>query len=121
MVSFEASVRYSGDIAILDLTGRIVLNDGSAKMREAITKLRDRGASKILLNLADVSFMDSSGLGELASAYAAAQKTGGQLKLMNIPIRIVDLLRITKLDTVLTAYPSEPAALESFSTGAASA
>ena len=62
-MSFEASVRYSGDIAILDLAGRIVLNDGSATMREAIAKLREAGSTKILLNLADVSFMDSSGLG----------------------------------------------------------
>ncbi len=74
-MSFEASVRYSGDIAILDLAGRIVLNDGSATMREAIAKLREAGSSKILLNLADVSFIDSSGLGELASAFAATQQS----------------------------------------------
>ncbi len=118
-MSFEASVRYSGDIAILDLTGRIVLNDGSATMREAIAKLRDGGSSKILLNLADVSFMDSSGLGELASAFSATTKAGGQLKLMNLPARILDLLRITKLDTVLPSFPSEPAALASFNGTAA--
>ena len=104
-MSFEASVRYAGDVAIIDLTGRIVLNDGSAAVREAIAKLRETGANKILLNLADVSFIDSSGLGELASAYARMNKDGGQLKLMNLPARIVDLLRITKLDTVLIAFP----------------
>jgi anti-sigma B factor antagonist len=120
MVSFEASVRYSGDVAIIDLAGRIVLNDGSAGVREAIAKLREEGASKILLNLADVSFIDSSGLGELASAYANTSKAGGQLKLVNIPARILDLLRITKLDTVLTAFSSEPAALQSFGSGGAS-
>lgn len=120
-MSFESSVRYSGDIAILDLAGRIVLNDGSATMREAIAKLREGGASKILLNLEGVSFMDSSGLGELASAFAAVNKAGGQLKLVNIPPRIGDLLRITKLDSVLTAFPSEPAALQSFTNGAAGA
>ncbi len=119
-MSFESSVRYSGDIAILDLTGRIVLNDGSATMREAIAKLREAGSTKILLNLAGVSFMDSSGLGELASAFAASNKSGGQLKLVNIPARITDLLRITKLDSVLTSFPSEPAALASFN-GAAGA
>ncbi len=119
-MSFEASVRYAGDIAILDLAGRIVLNDGSATMREAIAKLREAGSTKILLNLADVSFMDSSGLGELASAYAASNKSGGQLKLVNIPARIMDLLRITKLDSVLISFPSEPAALASFN-GAAGA
>ena len=116
-MSFEASVRYAGDVAIIDLTGRIVLNDGSAGVREAIAKLRESGANKILLNLAAVSFMDSSGLGELASAYARITKDGGQLKLMNLPARIVDLLRITKLDTVLVAFPSEPAALQSFNNG----
>ena len=118
-MSFETSVRYVDDVAILDLAGRIVLNDGSATMREAIAKLREEGASKILLNLADVSFMDSFGLGELASAFARVNKAGGQLKLVNIPARIVDLLRITKLDTVLAAFPNEPAALQSFSSGAA--
>jgi len=117
-VSFEASVRYTGDIAILDLAGRIVLNDGSATMREAIAKLREAGSTKILLNLAGVSFMDSSGLGELASAFAASNKAGGQLKLVNIPARITDLLRITKLDSVLTSYPSEPEALASFNSAA---
>ena len=117
-MSLEASVRYEGDIAVLDLAGRIVLNDGSATMREAIAKLREAGSTKILLNLAGVSFMDSSGLGELASAFSATAKAGGQLKLVNIPARIVDLLRITKLDTVLTAFPSEPAALASFASGA---
>jgi anti-sigma B factor antagonist len=121
MVSFEASVRHEGDVAIIDLTGRIVLNDGSAAVREAIAKLREAGANKILLNLAGVSFIDSSGLGELASAYARMHKDGGQLKLMNLPARIGDLLRITKLDTVLIAFPSEPAALQSFSNGAVSA
>ena len=118
-MSFEASVRYSGDVAIIDLAGRIVLNDGSAGVREAIAKLREEGASKILLNLADV-VIDSSGLGELASAYANTSKAGGQLKLVNIPARILDLLRITKLDTVLTAFSSEPAALQSFGSGGAS-
>ena len=120
-MSFEASVRYAGEVAIIDLTGRIVLNDGSAAMREAIAKLRETGASKILLNLEAVSFIDSSGLGELASAYAGMNKAGGQLKLMNLPPRIVDLLRITKLNTVLVAFPSEAAALQSFNNGAVSA
>ena len=120
-MSFEASIRYAGDVAVMDLAGRIVLNDGSATMREAIAKLRDEGASKILLNLAAVSFIDSSGLGELASAYAGVNKAGGQLKLVNIPPRIMDLLRITKLDTVLSAFPSEPAALQSFAGSASGA
>jgi anti-sigma B factor antagonist len=120
MVSLETSVRYAGDVAIIDLAGRIVLNDGSATMRETIAKLREEGANKILINLSAVSFMDSSGLGELASAYARINKAGGQLKLVNIPARILDLLRITKLDSILTGFPDEPAALQSFS-GAASA
>ena len=120
-MSFAASVRYAGDVAIIDLAGRIVLNDGSAVMREAIAKLRETGANKILLNLADVAFIDSSGLGELASAYARTNQAGGQLKLMNLPARIVDLLRITKLDSVLIAFPGEPEALKSFNTGAVSA
>jgi anti-sigma B factor antagonist len=120
-VSFEASVRYAGDVAIIDLAGRIVLNDGSAAVRECIAKLRETGANKILLNLAAVTFIDSSGLGELASAYARMNKAGGQLKLMNLPARIVDLLRITKLDSVLVAFPGEPEALQSFHNGAATA
>ena len=118
-MSFEASVRYTGEVAIIDLTGRIVLNDGSAAVRESIAKLREEGANKILLNLAGVSFIDSSGLGELASAYARMNKDGGQLRLVNLPARISDLLRITKLDTVLIAFPSQAAALQSFTNGAA--
>src|ERR1700682_3520020 len=98
MVSLETSVRYSGDVAIIDLAGRIVLNDGSAIMRETIAKVREGGASKILLNFSAVSFMDSSGLGELASAHAGLNRAGGQLKLVNMSARIMDLLRITKLD-----------------------
>lgn len=119
-VSLETSVRYAGDVAIVDLAGRIVLNDGSATMRETIAKLREGGANKILINLSAVSFMDSSGLGELASAYARINKAGGQLKLVNIPVRILDLLRITKLDSILTGFSDEPAALQSFG-GAATA
>ena len=119
MVSLETSVRYSGDVAIIDLAGRIVLNDGSATMRETIAKLREGGSNKILINLSAVSFMDSSGLGELASAYAGVNKAGGQLKLVNIPARILDLLCITKLDSILTGFSNEPAALQSFSGGAA--
>ena len=120
-MSFEASVRHLGDVAIIDLAGRIVLNDGSAKMREFIAKVREEGATKILLNLAEVSFVDSSGLGELASAYAAVNRSGGQLKLVNLPARVADLLRITKLDSVLKAFPDEPAALQSFTSSAAGA
>jgi anti-sigma B factor antagonist len=120
-VSLEATVRYAGDVAIIDLAGRIVLHDGSAAVREAIAKVRETGANKILLNLANVSFIDSSGLGELASAYARMHKDGGQLKLVNLPARIVDLLRITKLDTVLLTFPSEAAALQSFDNGPVSA
>ena len=120
-MSLETSVRYSGDVAIIDLAGRIVLNDGSAIMREAIAKLREAGANKILLNLEGVSFIDSSGLGELASAYSHLEKGGGQLKLVNMPARIMDLLRITKLDTILAGFPSETAALQSFASGAAGA
>jgi anti-sigma B factor antagonist len=120
-VSLETTVRYSGDVAIIDLAGRIVLNDGSAIMREAIAKLREGGANKILLNLEGVSFIDSSGLGELASAYSRLNKGGGQLKLVNMPARILELLRITKLDTILSGFPSEAAALQSFGSGAAGA
>ena len=118
-VPSAGSKASQGDVAIVDLTGRIVLNDGSAAVREAIAKLRQEGAGKILLNMAEVSFLDSSGLGEVARAYSSIDKAGGQLKLMNIPTRILDLLRITKLDSVLTPYPNEAAALESFSKGAA--
>jgi anti-anti-sigma factor len=120
-MSFQASVRQSGDVAIIDLSGRVVLGDGSAKMRDAIKQVRDEGNTRILLNFADVTFVDSSGLGELASAYSNVTGSGGQLKLVNTPSRVVELLRITKLDGIFPSFSDEPTALKSFSAEAAKA
>lgn len=120
-MSFEASVRQSGGVAIIDLSGRVVLGDGSAKMRDVIKKVQEEGNNRILLNFAAVTFVDSSGLGELASAYSKLTGLGGQLKLVNIPGRVGELLRITKLDGVFPSFSDEHTALKSFASEAANA
>ncbi|RMG49942.1 MAG: anti-sigma factor antagonist [Acidobacteria bacterium] len=106
--------RDAEGVTILDLSGRITIGQGSAQFREAIRQLMEQGRNRLLLNFADVSYVDSSGIGELVSAYTTLNNQGGQLKLLNLPKRIKDLLRITKLLTVFETFDDEAAALRSF-------
>ncbi len=106
--------RDAEGITILDLSGRITIGQGSAQFRETIRQLMEQGRNRLLLNFADVSYVDSSGIGELVSAYTTLNNQGGQLKLLNLPKRIKDLLRITKLLTVFETFDDEAAALRSF-------
>ncbi|MBI4470791.1 MAG: STAS domain-containing protein [Acidobacteria bacterium] len=114
---FTISQRQTSGISILDLQGKITLGDGSAQFREAIRRLIEEGRMKLLLNFAEVSYVDSSGIGELVSAYTTVTSKGGQLRLVNLPRRIHDLLRITKLLTVLETFDDESRAVQSFSQG----
>jgi anti-sigma B factor antagonist len=114
MAQLNIKQREAGDITILDLSGKITIGEGSVQLREAVRNLLDAGRKKILLNLGDVSYVDSSGIGELVSSYSTANKAGGSLKLLNLTKKIQDLLAITKLLTVFEIHDSEEAALASF-------
>jgi anti-sigma B factor antagonist len=106
--------RQVGDVVILDLHGKILIGEGDDALREAVTKLAEAGKTKILLNLADVPYVDSAGLGEIVRTYTTVSRKGGKLKLLNLTRKIQDLLSITKLLTVFETYESEDEAVRSF-------
>ena len=114
MVSIDFSTRQSDDITIVDLRGRITLGEGSITVRDTVHDLLSKGQKRILLNLGGVNYIDSSGIGELVSAFTAAKKQGGELKLLNLTKKIHDLLQITKLYTVFDVKEDETLAVESF-------
>ena len=113
-MSIDFSTRQAGDITIVDLKGRITLGEGSVTLRDAVHDLLSKGKKRILMNLGDVNYIDSSGIGELVSAYTTAKKQGGELKLLNLTKKIHDLLQITKLYTVFDVKDDEALAVESF-------
>jgi anti-sigma B factor antagonist len=114
MAQLNINQRQAGDVTILDLAGKITIGEGSVQLREAVRGLLDEGKKKILLNLGDVSYVDSSGIGELVSSYTTAGNNGGQLKLLNLTKKIQDLLMITKLLTVFQTFEKEQDAVSSF-------
>jgi len=114
MAELNINERQAGDVTVLDMSGKITIGEGSVNLRAAIRRLLEEGKKRILLNLASVSYIDSSGIGELVSSYTAINKEGGQLKLLNLTQKIKDLLTITKLLTVFDVYESEADALNSF-------
>jgi anti-sigma B factor antagonist len=101
-------------VSVLDLSGKIVLGEGDGQVRDRIKDLLSDGQRRILLNLGDVNYIDSAGLGALISSYTTTKREGGQLKLVNLTRRIQDLLAITKLITVFDTYDDEKEALASF-------
>ena len=113
-MSIDFSTRQSDDITIVDLKGRITLGEGSATVRDTVHDLLSKGQKRILLNLGGVNYIDSSGIGELVSAFTAAKKQGGELKLLSLTKKIHDLLQITKLYTVFDVKDDEALAVESF-------
>ncbi|MGC8794889.1 MAG: STAS domain-containing protein [Bryobacteraceae bacterium] len=113
-MSVRLSTRQVGDVVVVDVSGRITLGEGSSGLRECIRDLLAKGHRKILLNLADVSYIDSSGIGELVSGYTSVTNAGGQLKLVNLTKRVNDLLQITKLYTIFDIYENELTAIRSF-------
>ena len=115
MAQLNIKERQAGDVTILDLSGKITIGEGSVQLREAVKRLLDDGKKKILLNLGDVSYVDSSGIGELVSSYTTTSNQGGQLKLLNLTKKIQDLLMITKLLTVFQTFESEQEAVSSYS------
>jgi anti-sigma B factor antagonist len=114
MAELNISERQAGDVTVLDLSGKITIGEGSVSLRSAIRRLIEEGKKKILLNLGQVSYVDSSGIGELVSSFTTINREGGQLKLLNLTQKIQDLLAITKLLTVFDVYEDEATALNSF-------
>ncbi|HEY9231963.1 MAG TPA: STAS domain-containing protein [Blastocatellia bacterium] len=114
MAHLTINQRQSGDVTILDLSGRITIGEGSVQLREAVKELLGSGNKKILLNLGNVSYVDSSGIGELVSSYTTTSNQGGQLKLLNLGKKIKDLLMITKLLTVFQTFDDEQQAVGSY-------
>ena len=114
MSELSIKERQAGDVTILDLEGKITIGEGSVSLRSAIRRLIEEGKKKILLNLAGVGYVDSSGIGELVSSYTTINREGGQLKLLKLTQKIKDLLTITKLLTVFDVYDDESQALNSF-------
>ena len=114
MAELNINERQAGDVTVLDMSGKITIGEGSVALRTGVRRLLEEGKKRILLNLGGVSYIDSSGIGELVSSYTAINKEGGQLKLLNLTQKLRDLLTITKLLTVFDTYDDEVAALNSF-------
>ena len=114
MAELNIKERQAGDITVLDMDGKITIGEGSVALRSAIRRLLEEGKKKILLNLGQVGYIDSSGIGELVSSYTAISNAGGQLKLLNLTQKLKDLLGITKLLTVFDTYTNESEALGSY-------
>lgn len=113
-MSVNLTTRQVGDVTVVDAVGRITLGEGSSMLREDLRQMIGKGQKKILLNLADVSYIDSSGIGELVSGFTTVTNQGGELKLLNLTKRVHDLLQITKLYTVFEVFDDEAAAVRSF-------
>jgi anti-sigma B factor antagonist len=116
MSDLNISQRQSGNVTIIDLSGKIALGESNRALHEAIRGLTSEGPKNILLNLANVSVIDSSGLGELVASYASVERSGGTLKLSNLSDRNIQLITITKLYTVFDVFDNEAEALGSFGT-----
>jgi anti-sigma B factor antagonist len=113
-MALRATYRDAGPVTVVDLSGRITLGDGSALLRKTIRGLLQDDRRKILLNLADVDYIDSSGIGELVSGFTAVKNQSGELKLLQLTKKVRDLLQITKLYTVFDIYSDENTAIRSF-------
>ena len=110
--------RAVGDVIVLDLKGRVTMGEGDELLKDKVNSLVNQGHRKIVLNLAEVPYVDSAGLGEIVRTYTTVSRQGGSLKLLNLTKRITDLLSITKLLTVFETFDSESDAVRSFSASA---
>jgi anti-sigma B factor antagonist len=111
----DVNKRQRGDVTILDLKGKITIGVGDVQLRNAVQEVMNGGATKVLINMAGVSTIDSSGIGELVSAYTTATNRGAKLKLINLPAKVSDILTITQLITVFDVYDSEDEGIQAFS------
>ena len=113
-MALQGTCREINDVAIIDFSGKITLGEGSSTLRRTIKELIDKGHRKIVLNLYDVDYIDSSGIGELVSGYTTVRNASGELKLLHLTKRAHDLLQITRLFTVFDVQSDEDTALRSF-------
>ena len=113
-MSLKTTTRTVGNVTVVDISGRIVLGSESASLRSLVGQLLGSGHKKILLNLAEVNYIDSSGLGHLVSAFTTARKQQGELKLLRLTNKVHDLMQITKLYTVFDIRDDETEAIKSF-------
>ena len=113
-MSVKLTTRQVGDVTVLDATGRITLGEGASIFRDKIRELATKGEKKLLVNLSEVSYIDSSGIGEMVSSFTTVTNHGGQLKLLGLNKRVKDLLQITKLYTVFEVFEDEASAVRSF-------
>lgn len=117
-MALTTKTRQVGDVTIVDLNGKITLGENTGILRDELRSLLSQGKKHIVLNLADVSYVDSAGLGELVGAYTTATNQGGSVKLLNMQGKMRDLMQITKLHTIFPAFDNEQAAVSSFAAGA---
>ena len=113
-MSMKATIRQVDSVVVIDISGRITLGEGCSQLRELIRDQLSKGNKRLLLNLADVTYIDSSGIGELVSAFTAVSNQGGQLKLLHLTKKVHDLLQITKLYTVFDIHDDEAKGISSF-------
>jgi anti-sigma B factor antagonist len=113
-VALSIHSREVDGVTVLDMSGRITLGEGSVQLRDAVRDLIGKGSKSILLNLGDVNYIDSSGLGELVSAFTTAKNQGGEVKLLSLTKKVKDVLQLTKLYTVFDIYDDEASAIASF-------
>jgi len=113
-MSVKLACREKRGVTIVDAGGKLTLGEGTCVFREKLHELIESGARRILLNLADVTYIDSSGIGELVAAYSAVTRAGGQIKLLNLGVRTRDILMLTRLCTVFETFDDERAAVHSF-------
>ena len=120
-MNLTTTIRQVGSVTILDIEGAIVFGEKSAALRALVGELLIKGHKKILLNLADVQYIDSSGIGSLVSAFTSVRKRGGELKLLKLTNRVQDVMQITRLNTVFDIMDDEAVAVKSFEQSAAKA
>ena len=113
-MDMTTNIRQTGTITILDVSGRIVLGEETAALRSLLSDLLSKGHGKILFNLGEVEYIDTSGLGFLISALAGIRKQGGEVKLLNLTKKVQDVMQITKLYTVFDIFDNEERALKAF-------
>ena len=110
----KVNVRTEGQVSVVDLSGKITIGEGDVVLRETVEGLLNEGRSKILLNLARISYMDSAGIGELVACYKRSREKGGELKLLNPSGKVYDLLQLTKLEEIFETFRDEGVGIQSF-------
>ncbi len=110
----KVNIRSEGEVSVVDLSGKITIGEGDVVLRETVETLLKEGHSKIVLNLARISYMDSAGIGELVACYKRSREKGGQLKLLNPSGKVYDLLQLTKLEEIFETFRDEGEAIQSF-------